>query len=488
MNIEKVNMSQEESQRLLAMLQSKGFSPESINEILNGDYSSFENMSDLEVSFGGIKKHDEVLGKLSDGYSIEELESQGISSQKIQDFNSMLKSNNLTIDSAKAIYEYSIDSTMISKVQRGADRGQIQGKILTDLSKSLQDRGIPELEIGKIQEFVKGLDYQTPLHNNYDISNTTMSQLGIPNNCQVSVRAAIREMNNYSHIDDTVKALNDGLAGTRLPSSMVLHRAVKSSFLEKGLKDGESLESLVGRTVSNSGHTSTSPLYESSFASLDEYDAVFEIYAPKGSQGAYIAPLSSYDKVEQEVLLSPNDMFITDVQTGVIDQNGRNKTILKALMLSKERECYKDLGQNQDIKAQTPEIEQPLEQEQPQNQNTSNLPMKQNRFSKFFNQIRSKFARQKVERPEVDSYSEHQQRKSNESAPKEKKTWELEPGEKVRIQKETVEIAKQHREKQEQQVQQPTLEASQEQPQADSQVMQGQVPQQPIMDVGGIEL
>lgn len=484
MDIQKINMSQEESQRLSTMLEAQGLPQDSINEILNGDYSSFENMSDLEGAFGGIKKHDEVLEKLSDGYTMEEMEGQGVSSQKIQDFSTMLKSNNLTVDSAKAIYQYSIDSTMISKVQRGADRAQIQGKIMTDLLKSLQDRGIPESEIAKVQEFVGGLDYQSPLHSNYDISNTTMSQLGIPNNCQVSVRAAIREMDNYTHIDDTVKSLNEGLADTRLPSSMVLHRAVKSSFLQKGLKEGEGLESLVGRSVSNSGHTSTSPLYDSSFASLDDYDAVFEIYAPKGSQGAYIAPLSSYDKVEQEVLLSPNDMFITDVQTGVVDQNGRNKTVLKALMLSKERECYKDLGQKQDIEAQTLEMEQPLEHEQSQSQNTSNLPMKQNRFSKFFNQIRSRFARPKAENPEVNSYSQQKQ----DSTSKEKKSWELEPDEKTKIQKETAEIAKQHREREEQQAQQPMLEASQEQPQPDSQVMQGQVPQQPVADIGGMEL
>lgn len=344
MNIEKINMSREESKRLSTMLQAQGLPQASINEILNGNYSLFENMSDLQVAFGGIKKYYDVLEKLSDGYTMEELESQGVPFQKAQDFSAMLNSNNLTVDSAKAIYQYSIDSTMISKVQMGTDKEQIQEKIITDLSKSLQNRGVPESKIVQIQEFVVGLDYKSPLHSNYDISNDTMTQLGIPNNCQVSVRAAIREMDNYTHIDDTVKALNDGLADTRLPSSMVLYRAVKSSFLRKWLKDGEGLENLIGRTVSNSGHTSTSPLYNSSFASLDDYDAVFEIYAPKCSQGAYIASLSSYDKVEQEVLLSPNDMFITDVQTGVVDQNGRNKTILKALMLSKKRDCYKELG------------------------------------------------------------------------------------------------------------------------------------------------
>lgn len=42
--------------------------------------------------------------------------------------------------------------------------------------------------------------------------------------------------------------------------SMKLYRAVKSSYLEKGLKPGEDLSSLVGKSISNNGQTSTLPL------------------------------------------------------------------------------------------------------------------------------------------------------------------------------------------------------------------------------------
>ena len=98
-----------------------------------------------------------------------------------------------------------------------------------------------------------------------------------------------------------------------------------SDNIYKGESDGEDLSSLVGKSISNKGQTSTSPLYDSSFASLDEYDTVIEIYTPEGSRGAYIAELSAYDKTEQEVLLNPNDLYITGVQTSVTDKNGRTK-------------------------------------------------------------------------------------------------------------------------------------------------------------------
>ncbi len=65
-----------------------------------------------------------------------------------------------------------------------------------------------------------------------------------------------------------------------------------------------------------------------------------------------------------------------------------------------------------------------------------------------------------------------------------KKIWELEPDEKIRIQRKSAEIAKKYREQQSQQTQ--TQQQNQEQ--GDAQIIQGQVPQQPIVDMGGMEL
>ena len=459
----------------------------------------------MESSFGGLKKHGDVLEKLSDGYTMEELQSQGVSTQKIQAFNEMLQSKNLTVDNAKAIYQYSVGSNMILGVKRGASKETIQSQIMSDLEESLQTRGVSKNDIDKMKQFVKNADYESTLHSNYDMANEYMEQIGIQQNSRVSVRSAMQSMDRCTHIDETIASLDEGLGSTHLDKSMKLYRAVKSSYLAKGLKEGEDLSCLVGKSISNKGQTSTSPLYDSSFASLDEYDTVFEIYAPKGSRGSYIAELSAYDKTEQEVLLNSNDLYITDVQTGVIDKNGRTKNILQALCLSKDRECYKEVEQQRSEQSsksyeqtmkqgqsQNQTYEQGMDQEQLSTMNSANLPARQNRFSKFFSQIRSRFAKQKSQSQEFDNSYAKQQTKVNSSQPKEKKSWKLEPEEKARIQKETAEIAKRHREQEEKQsqqtqVQQQNVEQSQ-QNQNDAQMIQGQIPQQPMMDMGGMEL
>ena len=36
------------------------------------------------------------------------------------------------------------------------------------------------------------------------------------------------------------------------------------------------------------------------------------------------------------------DIYVIEVRKGVIDKNGKTKNVLKCLLLSKERECYKE--------------------------------------------------------------------------------------------------------------------------------------------------
>lgn len=504
MSSERIQMSQEQAQKISNMLQSQGIPQSEIDQIINGEYETYSTEYDIDSSLGGLKKYGDVLEKLSDGYTMDELQTEGISVQKIQEFQDMLQERNLTVDGAKSIYQYSVGSNMILGVKRGVTKDTIKEQIIQDLESSLQTRGVPQSDIETMKQFIKDTNYQETLHSNYDRVNEYMEQIGVHPKARVSVRSAMQSMDRCAHIDETISSLDEGLGRTNLPKSMKLYRAVKSNYLERALPEGEDLTSLVGKTVSNNGQTSTSPLYDSSFAKYDDYDTVFEIYAPQGSRGSYITELSAYDNSEQEVLLNPNDLYITNVQKGVVDKNGRTKNVLQALALSKDRECYKETeqlkGKNKD---QSSMVEQNIESEANMGF-ANNLPTKQSRFLKFFSQIRSRLARQKTqehrEHREQENYST--QTKQDKGKVQEKKSWELEPEEKTRIQKETAKIAQKHREQKEQQKQVQNQELQQGQvnkqggefqQENTEQLQQGQAqvpvqPQQPMMDMGGMEL
>ena len=453
MSGEKIQISLEQAQRISTMLQSQGIPQSKIDQIINGEYETFSTTDDIESSFGGLKKYGEVLEKLSDGYTIDELQTEGISTKKIQEFQDMLQERKLTKDGAKSIYQYSIESNVILEVKRGLTKDRIKNQIIQDLEDSLQKRGVSQADIETIKQFIKDTDYQETLHSNYDKVNAYMEQLGIQPIARISVRRAMQSMDRCAHIDETISSLDEALGKSNLPKSMKLYRAVKSSYLKEGLPKDTDLTGLVGKIVSNNVQISTSPLYDSSFAKYDDYDTVFEIYTPEGTRGSYITELSAYDNAEQEVLLNPSDLYIINVQKGVIDKNGRTKNVLQVLALSKDRECYK-------------EIEQLKGKNKKQSIDSSNnLPTKQSRFSKFFSQVRARFARLKKQKHQEykkqDTYST--QIKQGKEQVQKKKSWELELGEINRVREETAKIAQKHREQQKQQKQVQNQELKQEQ-------------------------
>lgn len=491
---EQLKMSNEQAQQISNMLQKQGLTEAEINEILNGEYSSFQTDMDLTQIFSSDGNYQNVLRRLADGYSIDELQQQGISPREIDSFMQELEKNNLSVDNAKAINQYSNDSDMILSMKRGtADKSQIQSKIKSEMMGKLQTIGLNQEQISSIKDYIGTLDFNKPVHENYEIVNQCMQKINIPHNCYPSICTAVKGMDSLEHIDSTLASLEDGLSKSRLPQSMKLYRAIKTN-------GKMNLENYIGKSMNNRGYTSTSPLYNSSFAKYDDYDTVMEIYAPKGTQGSYMTQLSDYDNAEQEVLLNPNDIYVIDAQKGVIDQNGRSKTVLKGLLLSKERECYRGIDKQQETEKSQYGQEQYDSTIQPTNSET-NLPARQNRFSRFFNQIRSRFARQnnnantrrnpfsrrKQEEAQYDNKNiQEQQTFHPEQKSQEKKSWELEPEEKARIQSETAVIAKRFREQEEQQKQVPIQEIQQ------GNMQQGQIPQQmpqqPMQDFGGMEL
>ncbi len=454
MKTEQIKISDEQAQQISNMLQTQGLTLTEINEILNGEYTTVQTNIDLSAIFSSDGNHQNVLRGLADGYSIEELQQHGVSSREIKDFMQTLAKCNLTVENAKAINQYSNGSNMILSIKRGtADKSAIQNGIRTDMMSKLQTRGLSQEQISILEDYIGRLDFSKPVYENYEMINQYMQEMNIPRNCYPSIYTAVKAMDSLEHIDSTLASLDDGLSKARLPQSMKLYRAIKT-------KRDINPESYVGKSMNNKGYTSTSPLYDSSFAKYDEYDTVMEIYAPKGTQGSYITQLSDYDSVEQEILLNSNDIYIVDAQKDIIDKNGRTKTVLKGLLLSKERECYKGIEEIHFGQEQYQDTFQDQSEE-------SNLPVKQNRFSKFFSKMLSRFARQNSNKhtQRRNSFNRKkdniQQHKSdvNEEKPKEKKSWELDPEEKYQNEKNIV------------------------------QPMQQQVPQQrPPIDIGGMEL
>ncbi len=341
----KLNMNPNYTNGLIEMLRQNGLSEADIDVIVNGTYKEYSSSEELDSS--AIFKGDEyssIIQALSEDYTLEEMSSRlGISQDKIDNFKVALKDNNLTIDNVKAFNRYSSGSNMILSAKRGVSRETISRGIDTELDSRLAEYGFPQEHISQIHDYVDSLDYSKPLHENWQATTKYLEQYGISKKYTAAINSTVMHKNSLAHLDETLSSLDQGLT-TRLPESMKLTRAVKSEYLKSQLQPGEDLTNLVGRKVEETGYSSTSPIYDTSFAKYDDYDVVYDIYAPKGTQGTSITPFSSYGTAEEEVLLNSNDLYITDVIPGVVDKNGRTKTVLKSVMLSKDKSCYKGIG------------------------------------------------------------------------------------------------------------------------------------------------
>ena len=71
---EQLKMSNIQIQQISSMLQKQGLTEAEINEIINGEYSSFQTDIDLAQTFSSDGKYQNVLRGLADGYSIDELD------------------------------------------------------------------------------------------------------------------------------------------------------------------------------------------------------------------------------------------------------------------------------------------------------------------------------------------------------------------------------------------------------------------------------
>lgn len=345
MNAERLNMNSNYTNGLIDMLRQNGLSETDINVIVNGiyrEYSSSESLTSLSILEND--EYSSIIQALSEDYTLEEMStSLGISQDKIDSFRGTLQDNNLTVDNVKAFNRYSSGSNMILSAKRGVPRETISQGIDAELDSRLTEYGFPQEHISQIHDYVNGLDYSKPLHENWQATNGYLEQYGIPRKYTAAINSTVMHKNSLAHLDETLSSLDQGLT-TRLPESMKLTRAVKGEYLMSQLQPGEDLTSLIGRRIEETGYSSTSPIYDTSFAKYDDYDVVYDIYAPKGTQGTSITPFSSYGTAEEEVLLNSNDLYITDVVPGVVDKNGRTKTVLKSLMLSKDKTCYRGIG------------------------------------------------------------------------------------------------------------------------------------------------
>lgn len=318
------------------MLLKDGLDIEDVDVIIYGSYTEYRDQ-DLycENALFKNEEYTAIFNALADGYNINEI--KNVKPEKINEFLNILKENNITIGQAIALNKYCVGSNMILGAKRGVKKEKIRSTIINDLIMSLKTH---YTSIGDTSDllinYVKELgDFDKPLYVLYDQVKEYAYDLGLEY-CPVPVRSAIMHLYDLSRLDMTIQNLDEVLSRP-LNESLILWRAIKSDNLDKY----KLINDLV--KTSEDGYSSTSPIYGTSFAKYPEYEIVFEYYVPYGTEGMSVSPFSLYGGEEEELLLNSCDIYMYSSQM-IRDENDLIKQVVKALVLSKNRSCYKGIS------------------------------------------------------------------------------------------------------------------------------------------------
>ncbi len=296
------------------------------------EYRVFESEKELPAHIFENEKYSSIIEKLADGYSLNEIYQLSSETKRgeIDSFIKILDENGLDIDMATALYNYTTGSNMILGIKRGTvSKNSVLDNIILESKERLTQREISQEMITTIDDFVRNLDYSLPLYKNYELVKDFFRNQGLSNSQITTILTSVKDINSLYHVDDTIAKLDEAISKCTLKEPTVLYRAVDSSYLKQYLKPGESLTELVGKTISETGYLSTSPLYDKSLTNQERLDLVFEIYAPEGTKGIDVTPFSGYEGAEVEYLLDPTNLYVFEVIPNVVDSSGQTKTICK---------------------------------------------------------------------------------------------------------------------------------------------------------------
>lgn len=264
---------------------------------------------------------------------------ESIKSPVKRKFEEYCKSYDITVDDAKTLYDYSVCSNLMMARRRGKSMSELTDSIFNTYRQELTERGCKESKIDHditaMKEYIKNV----PLDKSFHEATENLSKFTGKNKIDyASAHTLIYDLNNLAHADELGRKLDKVLPKTALKEDKTVYRAVNPDYIyAMGITD---LSQLKGKTLINNDPTSTAKSYGKSFHDHEGCDLIFEMKIPKGTPGIDMECVSSYGKVESELLLAPNAMTIDAIEER-LDKHGNKKTIATCSVMGLDK--YKTL-------------------------------------------------------------------------------------------------------------------------------------------------
>ena len=256
-------------------------------------------------------------------------------------FQNFLKENELSIDDAMQIYRWSMDHNEILKIKRNNASKTMSYKDY--FFQTLSRFGLAKNDILNIYGFAKEL---SKINDIEKIQNNIMTFLRENRYSIALCTTLLKFVESQQSLEGTVDSLEKSLTN-QISRNIVVYRVIDQTYLQKFIDKIGGEKNIIGSKMEDKGFTSTSFRENNMFRELNADNSVLiKIFVPKGSQGLEIAGFSKYP-YEYEILFNSNDLLLFDYDDNFVDKDGKTKTLLHAMLLSKDRNCYKDISKDE---------------------------------------------------------------------------------------------------------------------------------------------
>lgn len=208
-----------------------------------------------------------------------------------------INAHHITLPEALALNIWSDNPTPLQEqLKRGSAQAYCVREI-HNLKQKLHSRQIPQNNIHDIIQAVENIPYtQFSLKECYDSMLAVCTTIIKPSIC-----ASVRNLHIAHSAPEIVKHICTAIMRHPLAEPLTVYRAVKNTYPDP--------------IIINRGLTSTSVTASASFVKYDGYNTILELILPAGFHCINIAPFSNYDDVEQEILLPPNRITVSEHYT-----------------------------------------------------------------------------------------------------------------------------------------------------------------------------
>ena len=322
---------------LYPLLKQEGFSNLQIINFFNS-YANYQSPTEVFNDDELQNTCYAIFEMLKRGYSLSYIKDD--CPQSFDDFEKFLSSKNLTIQDALAINRWSGHHDQITSMKRNSGHSNAIAGQRRKLKSDLCREGYTKEQIDKIVHFIDSFN----IDEDYKVVEGVCSDFLEDNTLSKNAISHIRDYFIMKKFINGLVATLQKTLKTQLATNTIFFRSVQKKFLDDLIQKAGGVDKLIGCKIEDNGFTSTSILEDNDFSNITNLPVHIQIFAPKGSEGMEINPLSSFPN-EYEFLFNANDLIIFDIDK---DSLREEKIFLKAFLVSKNRECYNFLSNEND--------------------------------------------------------------------------------------------------------------------------------------------